>query len=456
MFKIIISIDNKPLFVYNILTKRTNVALKLCGVLAMNRVMYSDYAMVRERVILHCDLNNYFASVELLDKPQLRNMPVIVGGSTAERHGIVLAKNYPAKSLGIMTGESVSTARGKCPSLVVLEPHYDKYLDYSRRVREIYKRYTCLVEAMGIDECFLDVTDSGYLFGSGERIANEIRESVKAETGLTISVGVSFNKIFAKLGSDMKKPDAVTVISREDFRSKIWGLPAYEMLGVGMKTYKKLWERSVRTIGDIAQCEPERLRTYLGKFGQMLWVYANGYENSPVMEENERCPIKSVGHGTTTVTDLDTEREVFDTIIELSQEIGAKLRKNRLKSCGVAVGIRENDLVSREYQMKFSSPTQLTRDIAKGAMKVFREKHVWRCPIRSVTVRAIYISSEDAPEQLGMFDENEYKQELLVLEKTVDRIRETYGEHSITSGSYLRNKKLNPKRIGFGDHSEIY
>lgn len=434
--------------------KRTSVYAK--GMLSMNRLMYSDYSAQKDRVILHCDLNNYFASVELLEKPELREKPVIVGGSTENRHGIVLAKNYPAKSFGIMTGESVSNALGKCPSLTILEPHYDKYLSYSCAVREIYKRYTDLVEAMGIDECFLDVTGSGYLFGSGFRIANEIRESVKRETGLTISAGVSFNKIFAKLGSDMKKPDAVTVISRDDFQEKIWNLPANEMLGVGMKTYKKLWYRGIRTIGDIANCDPDRMQTYLGKMGQVLWVYANGYENSPVMQENERCPIKSIGHGTTTTADLDTEREVFDTIIELSEEIGTKLRKNRLKSCGVAVGIRENDLSVREYQMKFAHPTQLTRDVARGAMKVFREKHIWRCPIRSVTVRAIYISAEDEPEQLTIFDEYAWHGELLRLEKTVDAIREQYGDHSITSGAYLRNKKLNSQRIGFRDHSEIY
>ena len=223
-----------------------------------------------DRVILHCDLNNYFVSVELLTRPELRERPVIVGGSTESRHGIVLAKNYVAKSLGIITGESISQAMGKCPSLISLPPHYDKYLEFSRRVREIYSRYTDKIEAMGIDECFLDVTGSGYLFGDGEGIADEIRESVKRETGLTISAGVSFNKVFAKLGSDMKKPDAVTVIDRAGFREKIWNLPAYEMLGCGMKTYKKLWCRGIRTIGDIARCDIELMQSYLGKAGAVL------------------------------------------------------------------------------------------------------------------------------------------------------------------------------------------
>lgn len=408
------------------------------------------------RTILHCDLNNYFASVELLDHPELRDKPVIVGGSTAERHGIVLAKNYIAKKYGVMTGEAVWQAMNKCPGLISLEPHYDKYLDYSRTVRGIYQRYTDQIEAMGIDECFLDVTGSRYLFGDGSKIAHEIRESVKSETGLTISVGVSFNKIFAKLGSDMKKPDAVTVIPPDTFREVIWSLPAHEMLGVGMKTYKKLWYRGIRTIGDIARCQPELLHSYFGKMGYVLWAYANGLENSPVMNQDDRCPIKSVGHGTTTTADLTNEREVFDTIIELSEEIGMKLRKNHISCGGVAVSIRENDLSIREYQMKFPRSTQLARDISRGAMKVFRQKHVWRCDIRSVTVRAIYITNENAPEQLDLFTDTVKQEELLSLEHTIDGLRNRYGDHVVYSGSYLCADKLSWQRIGFRDHTEIY
>jgi len=408
------------------------------------------------RTILHCDLNNYFASVELLEHPELKDKPVIVGGSTEERHGIVLAKNYVAKKYGIITGEAIRQAYDKCPAMVVLPPHYDKYLDYSRRVRSIYSRYTDQIEAMGIDECFLDVTGSKYLFGDGEEIADRIRREVKEETGLTISVGVSFNKIFAKLGSDMKKPDAVTVIPPEKFREMIWDLPAHEMLGVGMKTYKKLYYRGIRTIGDIANCPPELLRSYFGKAGEVLWVYANGYENSPVMQEEERCPIKSIGHGTTTRADLVSDEEVFDLIRELMEEVGMKLRKNELKAGGVALGIRENDLSCREYQMKFACPTQLTRDLAAAASELFRKKHVWRNDIRSVTVRAIYLSPKGSPEQIDMFTDAEKKAQLLILEHTIDSLRERYGDHAVASASYYRATKLSDQRIGFRDHSEIY
>ncbi len=416
----------------------------------------SFFAPPRFRTILHCDLNNFFASVELLSHPELVDKPVAVGGSVAERHGIVLAKNQLAKQYGIGTGEALKTAYEKCPGLTVLPPHYDRYLEYSRRVRAVYCRYTDQVEAMGIDECFLDVTGSRSLFGDGEEIANRIREEVKRDTGLTISVGVSFNKIFAKLGSDMKKPDAVTVIPPEKFKEIVWDLPANEMLGVGRKTYKKLYERGIRTIGDMASCPVELMRSYLGKMGEVLWVYANGYENSPVMHEEERCPIQSIGHGTTTREDLVSEREVFDLIIELMEEVGCKLRRNGLKAGGVVVGIRENDLTTREYQMKLDCPTQLTRELARAAMVLFHEKHVWRRDIRSVSVRAIYIASQSAPEQIRMLSDGEKRASLLMLEHTVDDLRERYGEHAVTSGSYYCAHKLSSQRIGFQNHSEIY
>jgi len=406
-------------------------------------------------VILHCDLNNYFASVELLEHPELRDRPVAVGGSVEERHGIVLAKNYIAKAFGVSTGEALWQARGKCPDLVVLRPHYEKYSKYSLDVRRIYERYTDKIEVLGIDECYLDVTGSQYLFGSGEEIANQIRETVKRETGLTISVGVSFNKIFAKLGSDMKKPDAVTVIERENFREKIWDLPAGEMLGVGRKTAHKLSQRGISTIGDIARCPRNLMQSYLGKVGVMLWAYANGLENSPVMDMEEHCPVKSIGHGTTTTADLTSDAEVCDLIGELVEEIGTKLRREGLRCGGVAVGIRENDLSVREYQMKFKFSTQLTREIRRGAIEVFRKKHVWRNDIRSVSVRAIYLDNAGSPEQVDMFRDTRWEGNILALESAVDSLRQRYGEYAIASGSHFAQTKLVSQRIGFSAELEM-
>ncbi len=406
-------------------------------------------ADMETRTILHCDLNNYFASVESLKHPEYRDVPMIVGGETEQRHGIVLAKNNIAKKFGIQTGESIYQARVKCPDLVIAEPHYDEYLYYSKAVRRIYSRFTDQIESMGIDECWMDVTASRDLFGSGREIAEKLRRTVKAETGLTISVGVSFNKVFAKLGSDMKKPDAVTEIPYESFREIVWPLPAFEMLGVGMKTYKKIYYRGCRTIGDIANMKVEYLESWLGKLGKMLWVYANGLENSRVLWQAEAEPIKSIGHGTTTVRDLVDQTEVRYVLEELAEEVGTKLRANRLSAGGVAVQVRENDMTVREYQCQLPHRTQLAREIAGEAAMLFQRKHTWRLPLRSVTVRAIGIDRENVPEQLDLFTDHRKRERLLSLENTMDTIRERYGTHAVTNGGYLAVGKLSSRRIGY-------
>src|SRR5574344_2109906 len=258
-----------------------------------------------EKTILHCDMNNFYASVECMLDMSLRGKPVAVCGSVEERHGIVLAKNYPAKAFGVKTGEAVWQAKQKCKDLLIVPPHYDDYMRYSRRAREIYGTYTDLVEPFGMDECWLDISGGRYRKVDGEKTANEIREKIKFELGLTVSVGVSYNKIFAKLGSDMKKPDAVTVIPQDTFREKIWGLPAADLLGVGRATQRVLDSYCIRTIGDLAKTDPDFLNRRLGKNGIALWQYANGNDRSRVMNADFVSPVKSVGHGITTIEDLE-------------------------------------------------------------------------------------------------------------------------------------------------------
>lgn len=262
------------------------------------------------RSILHCDMNNFYASVECMLDPALKKYPIAVCGSVEERHGIVLAKNYKAKAFDVKTGDAVWQAKQKCKDLVVVPPHYEEYIKYSKLARSVYERYTDQVEPYGMDECWLDISGTGSLFGSPEKVANEIRETMKFELGLTISVGVSFNKIFAKLGSDMKKPDAVTVIPKDTFREKIWGLPAADLLGVGRATQRVLDSYCIRTIGDLANNDPEFLRRRLGKNGVVLWNYANGNDLSLVAKKDFVSPIKSVGHGITTVADLEKPEQV--------------------------------------------------------------------------------------------------------------------------------------------------
>lgn len=267
------------------------------------------------RSVLHCDMNNYYASVECLLDPHLKKFPIAVCGSVEERHGIVLAKNYKAKDFGIQTGDAVWLARQKCPNLVVVPPHYDEYIKYSRLARSIYSRYTDQVEPYGLDESWLDISGTETIWGPARKIADELREVVKFELGLTISVGVSFNKVFAKLGSDMKKPDAVTEIAQDSFQDTVWNLPASDLLGVGRATKKILDNYCIRTIGDIARTEPSFLKYRLGKNGIALWRYANGLDSSPVMKYDFVAPVKSVGHGITTVADLTSNDEVWPVIL---------------------------------------------------------------------------------------------------------------------------------------------
>ena len=297
------------------------------------------------RNILHCDMNNFYASVECMLNPELKQYPVAVCGSVEERHGIVLAKNYKAKAFKVATGDAVWQAKQKCPDLVVVPPHYEEYLKYSKLAKAIYCDYTNQVEPYGMDECWLDISGTKKLFGNPVDVANEIRERIKFELGLTISVGVSFNKIFAKLGSDYKKPDAVTVFEKETFREKIWGLPASDLLGVGRATTRVLNNYCIRTIGDLANSDYDFIKRILGKNGVSLWLYANGRDNSTVKDIKFVSPVKSIGHGITTVVDLSNEDEVWRVFLELTQGIGHKLRVHQKVAKAVAIYVRDNNML---------------------------------------------------------------------------------------------------------------
>ena len=263
-----------------------------------------------DRIILHSDLNCFYASVEVNENPKLRDQAIAVCGSTEERHGIVLTASYPAKRRGVKTGMANWQAVRACPGLICVPPHYDLYVKYSRLVRNIYLRYTDKMEPYGMDECWLDVSGSRQLHGDGTAIAEEIRKAVRDELGLTVSIGVSFNKIFAKLGSDMKKPDAVTTLPRDDWKGRVWPLPVSELLYVGPATTRKLMSRNILTIGDLAKTPPELLHDWFGKNGIVLWRFANGEDNSRVMQNDYEAPIKSVGHGITCSCDLRDNESV--------------------------------------------------------------------------------------------------------------------------------------------------
>ena len=392
-----------------------------------------------DRVILHCDLNCFFASVELLDKPALWEVPVAVCGDPKSRHGIILAKNEPAKRRGVKTAETIWQARKKCPGLVLLPPHHELYREYSRRVNEIYDRFTDLVEPFGIDESWLDVTGSLHLFGGDARaLADRIRATVRAETGLTLSVGVSFNKVFAKLGSDLKKPDATTVIPRSGWESIVWPLPLGDMLFAGRAATETLRKYGVETIGQLAACSPQMLETLLGKLGLQLHEYANGLGGSPVRPAGQQEPVKSVGNGTTFPKNLTRWEEVQRGLAVLSDSVAMRLRQQGLYCGGVSVSLRNAQFRTVSRQMRLPAPTHLMKDIWQAAMELTRR--LWKAPepVRMLTVTALYITdSADSFQQLDLLEapvvtQQQEKQEKL--ERTMDAIRGKYGRGSISFG----------------------
>ena len=398
-----------------------------------------------DRTILHCDMNNFYASVECMLNPKLKGYPVAVGGDVENRHGIILAKNYEAKKFGIQTGEALWQAKQKCRNLIIVPPHYEEYLKYSRLAHSIYEDYTDLIEPYGMDEVWLDITGSTKLFGNGEMVANELRERIKFELGLTISVGVSFCKVFAKLGSDMKKPDAVTVIPKDSFREVIWDLPASDLLGVGRSTDKFLSSYGIHTIGELANAYPDLIQRKLGKNGMMLIAFANGEDRSRVAPQDYEPPMKSVGHGITTVQDLENNAEVWNIILALTQDIGHKLRVYNKNAAGVAIHIRyihDKQLGSKQWQCQLPVRTHSAAIIAREAYRLFERSYRWECPIRSVTVRAINLCSQDLPEQLQFFSDAATVERKEKLETVIEEIRGRFGKYAIQPACLCQDIKM--------------
>ena len=393
-----------------------------------------------DRTILHCDMNSFFASVEIARRPELARVPMAVCGSIEERHGIILAKNQLAKPYGIETGEPVVQAMRKCPRLVTVEADYDEYIKFSRAARKIYDGYTDLVEPLGIDECWLDVTGSRRLFGDGLTIAETLRERIKRELGVTVSVGVSFNKVFAKLGSDLRKPDATTVVDRLHFRESVWPLPAGALLFVGASTRRRLEKNGVRTIGDLARSAPEALERLLGKNGRMLWLFANGCDDSPVARTTARLLIRSVGNGTTAPRDLTSDADVKLVLNGLCESVSSRLRKKGVVCGGVQVGVRYADLQSYERQRALPLPCRASSVLLRESFALFRESRETGRPVRSLYVRAYGLADElgdptllPDPPQLRRAE---------ALDAAVDRLRERFGYESIQKGLMLTDRRL--------------
>lgn len=392
--------------------------------------------------ILHCDANNFYASVEIMMNPKLQGKAVAVSGNPDKRHGIILAKSNLAKSFGVKTGETLWQARQKCPDIVFVPPHYEEYVRISNKLFEIYTEYTDKVEPFGIDECWLDCTNSLKLFESGEKIADEIRERVKKEIGITVSVGVSFTKVFAKLGSDIKKPDGTTVITEENYKDTVWKLPVTDLLMVGRKTNQLFNKLNIKTIGDLAVFDVDLLKHYMGINAEKLHNYANGIETDDIrLYYNEHVP-ESVGNSTTTPFDLTDISEAVAVIVSLSEMVATRLRKHGLLAAGVGLGLKFNNLHYKHKSYLIGFTSNNAKDISEKAIDILNEIYDFNkdLPIRQLNVYTYKLSNENEIKQISIFDKPHEKTEKL--EKTIDGLRNKYGYNIVKKGIVLAHENL--------------
>ena len=393
-----------------------------------------------ERIILHSDLNNFYASVECLYRTELRGKPVAVAGDIEKRHGIILAKNEEAKSFGIKTGETLWQAREKCPSIIFVPPTYERYLQYSRMVKQIYADYTDQVESFGLDECWLDVTGSTQLFQGGKEIADEIRKRVREELGVTVSIGVSYNKIFAKLGSDMKKPDGTTIITKDNYKAKVWPLPAENLMYVGKATNQKLKKYNIKTIGDLAQTSSHVLKKELGVNGVLLWQFANGFDRSSVAYLHDSSPIKSIGNSTTLPYDVMREEDIKIMFYILAESISERMRDQGLQCSTVQIGLRDRNLYSYERQASLTFPTNSADELFHKSFSLYKNNRP-SFPLRSMSMRACNLTNMRY-RQLSCLKEFQKMEKKERAEKAIDRIRQRFGHFSVERAVMLSNRML--------------
>lgn len=394
-----------------------------------------------ERVILHCDCNSFFASCETVLKPELKLVPMAVCGDPENRHGIILAKNELAKRYGIETAETVYAAKRKCPGLVLVRSHHQLYEEMSIKANNIYREYTDMVEPFGIDESWLDVTNSRMLFGSGKEIADTIRRRFREELGITCSVGVSFNKTIAKLASDYKKPDATTVILRANFEETVWKLPVSALLYVGKNATEALRRMYIFTIGDLAQSDRNVLIKRMGKSGGMLHDYANGIDPSPVRKIDEKQEQKSVSAGCTFRRDLVSKDDIKTGVLTVANELSARLRRHKVKCVNLGVTVKYFDFTSQSRQKQFDGGISSAKLIFDRAYELTLSSFSLTKPVRSITLSANKIVPENESfEQMSLFSDNT-KDKYESLENALDSVRKKYGSHAVEVGS-LMNKDI--------------
>lgn len=395
-----------------------------------------------ERIILHSDLNNFFASVEAVKNPTLKGKTFAVAGNPEKRHGIILAKSQEAKKYGVCTGETIWQAKQKCPSLLVVKPDMQAYHHYSKMVQNIYRRFTDEIEPFGIDESWLDVTGSTRLFGCGPKIAYEIRRQIHQELGMTVSIGVSFNKIFAKLGSDLKKPDATTVISKENFKKVVHPLPVSDLLFVGRSTQNKLHQYGIYTIGQLAAADPVFLKNLLGKTGIMLHQYAIGSDavSSLITEEQT---IKSVSNSVTTEYDLTTKEEIWIQLLMLGEHVASRLRMKNLCGSLITLFVRDNRFRSITRQQSLPLCSNSAMEIAKTAFSLFKENYDLTTPVRCIGLGVSKLQPDGGNLQLTLWDPNQRRVLDQALDQAVDQLRYRYGFNCVVRAGCLHQQLKN-------------
>ncbi len=393
-----------------------------------------------KNIIFHIDVNSAFLSWEAVyrlthkgGKQDLRETVSAVGGDVTLRHGIILAKSIPAKRYGIKTGESIPEAKRKCPKLVLVPPNYGLYEQCSAAFMEILREYSDTVEQYSIDEAFVDMSTSCHLFGTPEETAVQIKDRVREELGFTVNIGISTNKLLAKMASDFQKPDRMHTLYPEEIKEKMWPLPVSDLFFIGRATAAKLLSMGIRTIGELAGADPAWLKCMLKKPGEVIWGFANGIDVSPVLA---KAPAnKGYGNSTTTpfdVTDVETADRVF---LALSETVGNRLRTDQVQVRMVSVGIRYSDLSYASHQKRLYSPTNLTIEIYRAACSLFRELWNGR-PIRHLGVHTGRVNGADSGRQLSLFDEIDYEK-LSRMDETVDEIRKRFGTDAVMRALFL-------------------
>ncbi|MGI6107381.1 MAG: DNA polymerase IV [Lachnospiraceae bacterium] len=395
-----------------------------------------------DRSILHVDCNCFYASVEMLYHPELRTVPMAVGGDPEARHGIILTANYPAKKRGVKTGMALWQAREACPGVVLVPPHMSEYIHFSNLSHEILAEYSDLWEPFGLDECWVDVTRSVGILGDAHSLAEEIRQRYRRELGITVSIGVSWNKIFAKYGSDYRKPDAITDVTRENYRNLVWTRPVDDLLYVGNATRRKLHLYGIETIGDLARTDPAFLETVFGKVGLMLLMFARGDDCTPVSREHSPVPVKSIGNSTTSPRDLETDGDVSLVLYILAESVASRLKQNGFAGRVITVSVRDSDLAGFTHQRKTDIPTDISEEIHHIAFELFQESWDWRKPVRSVGVHVSGLVPAGEPWQQDLFVDPALREKRRHADRAVDDLRRRFGYQAVMRGVMYQDPEL--------------